>query len=175
MPSHEKKTHIIKERKHGLLFKVINSVLVFPLGQKQFIWCTCSLGRRQLVFHHKKQDGLCFRWLNLIQESHSALCQGLVLGLMLFSIFISDLGKGAQCTSSRFTDDTNWADWLLCHVVVPPFRGTATSWRTGQGGTSSTSTMAKANPYICGGITPNTSTCWGPTVWKVALLKRSLE
>lgn len=33
MPSHEKKTYIIKERKHGLLFKVINSVLVFPLGQ----------------------------------------------------------------------------------------------------------------------------------------------
>lgn len=32
MLSHEKKMYIIKERKHGLLFKVTNSVLVFPLG-----------------------------------------------------------------------------------------------------------------------------------------------
>lgn len=32
MLSHEKKMYIIKERKHGLLFKVINSGLVFPLG-----------------------------------------------------------------------------------------------------------------------------------------------
>lgn len=33
MLSHEKKMYIIKERKHGLLFKVINSSLVIPLGQ----------------------------------------------------------------------------------------------------------------------------------------------
>lgn len=32
MLSHEKKMYIIKERKHGLLFKVINSGLVLPLG-----------------------------------------------------------------------------------------------------------------------------------------------
>lgn len=59
-------------------------------------------------------------------------------------------------------------------VVVPPFRGSMTSWRTGQGGIS-TSIMIKWNPYICGGITPSTSTCWGPTGWKVVLPKRSLE
>ena len=42
----------------------------------------------------------------------SGVPQGLVLGLALFNIFVSNMGSGIECTFSKFANDTN-----LCGVV----------------------------------------------------------
>lgn len=56
----------------------------------------------------------------------SGMTQGLILGLILFNIFINDLDDVIRVQPNKFADKSNWKEWLIHLVVVLPFGGTST-------------------------------------------------
>ena len=51
-------------------------------------------------------NGLMFRWRAVMSD----FPKGSVLGLVLFNIFVSDMGSGMECTHSKFANDTKLCD-----------------------------------------------------------------
>lgn len=61
--------------------------------------------------------------------------QGLILGRVLFNIFITDPGEKAECTLIQFMGDTKLEDLVMCLWAGLPPRGTWTGRRHGPTGT----------------------------------------
>lgn len=63
-------------------------------------------GRTESVVGNEATSG----WRSVI----SSAPQGLILGTVLFNIFISGMGAGVECTISRFANDTEQESVVDC-------------------------------------------------------------
>ena len=70
---------------------------------------------------------------NSLKSHWQAAASGILLrstpGPVLFNAFVYVLHKGMKCTLSKFADDPNWDEWLICWRAGLPFTETFTSWK----------------------------------------------
>lgn len=96
------------------------------------------------------------------------ISQGLILAFLQYNIFYDGLDDGSDSTLSKFADDTKLrgvAGTLCGCAAVQRDVGRETPWY---------SVRESAKTCAWGGITPRTSTHWGPTIWKAALRRTTL-
>ena len=55
-----------------------------------------------MVTHRIVANNSVSKWRPIM----TGIPQGLLLGLLLFNIFVDDMNNGIKCTLSKFTDDT---------------------------------------------------------------------